>query len=307
MRGTVVLPDAAAGAPRVASPEGHGCPVDEGSDAMRTKGRAAVAAVVTAGLAAGAAATLAQEPVPEVTVELGARAATVAGADGLRPGVTTLVLGSADRRERTAAVIRLRPSVGAAELRRALRRSIRDPTDVRRFGTIVTDGGGRRGAAHRVTLTLDAGRYGIVDVTGRPTLRRVVTVAGEPRTTPAPAPAATFTLTDFRFAGPSEVAPGALVRWENRGRQFHHGVLLRLRSPGAAPRVIRQLRRGREPRSDLAGFAIGVGTIDRDVVNDVPAPTRAGTYVLACFLQDERVRRERPHVALGMVRELRVR
>ena len=274
---------------------------------MRTRGRAAVAAVVAAGLAVGAGATLAQEAVPEVTIELGARAATVEGAAGLRPGVTTLVIASADRRERAAALFHLNPSVTAAELRRALRRSIRQPADARRYGTIVTDGGGARGEPFRVTLNLEAGRYGIVDVTRRPTLRTVVTVAGDPRTTPAPAPAATMALTEFRFTGPGEVAPGALVRWENRGRQLHHGILLRPRQGVPARRVVRQLRRGREPRRDVAGFAIGVGTIDRGVVNDVPAPSRTGTYVLVCFLQDERVRRDRSHAQLGMVRVLRVR
>ncbi len=274
--------------------------------ATRTTAAVLAGAAIAGGMTGGS--SPAQEAVPEVRVGLGARATTVSGGEGLRPGVTTLAIASRDGRERTAAVLLMRPSVTPAQLRRALREGeIRQPADARRFGTIVTDGGGTRGEPYRVTLTTQAGRYGIVDVTTRPVLRTTFTVAGEPRATPAPEPAATVGLTDFRFEGPDAVAPGALVRWENRGEQLHHGVLLRLRRPARAARVVRALRRGREPRRELAGFAVGVGTVDRGVVNDVPAPTRRGTYVLACFLQDERVRRERPHVALGMVRVLRVR
>ncbi len=274
---------------------------------MGTRSRAAATVLAAAVIAGGAAVSVAQEPVPELTIELGARAASVTGGEGLRPGVTTVVLRSASSRERSAALLQLRPSVTAAELRRALRRSIRQPADARRYGVIVTDGGGAGDDAYRATLTLAAGRYAVVDTTARPTVRTVITVVGEPRTAVAPAPAATVGMTDFRFAAPDEVAAGALLRWENRGRQLHHGVLLRLRRARAAARVIRQLRAGREPRREVAGFATGVGTVDRGVVNDVAAPSRAGTYVLACFLQDERVRRERPHVELGMVRTLRVR
>ena len=142
---------------------------------------AVLAVAATAAVVTGGGASLAQEPVPEVTVELGARGATLEGTEGLRPGPTTFAIASADRRERTAALFLMRPSVSAAELRRALRREIRQPADARRFGTIVTDGGGTRDAPYRVTLTTTAGRYAVIDVRAGRSRRRLARAVGEPR------------------------------------------------------------------------------------------------------------------------------
>jgi hypothetical protein len=47
--------------------------------------------------------------------------------------------------------------------------------------------------------------------------------------------------------------------------------------------------------------------MDRGVANDVTGPTRAGTYLLVCFLPDERKRRGRAHVELGMGNVVRIR
>ena len=255
----------------------------------------------------GGATALAQTAPPAVDVTLGGRAATIEGADALPSGPTTLNLASR-RGEQFALVLRLKPGVTVAEARRAVPR-IRQPTAVRRFGTSVASGGARPGATYTTTVDLAPARYAIVTLG-----RRGAAVTGSFRVgdergdAVAPAPDATIVMGDFSFRAPRELPREGVVRWENRGRQFHEAAVFRLRPGANARAVVRTLRQGGEPRrQDIAGVASGIGIVDRGTVNDVATRLQPGDYVLACFLPDERAGHDHSHAEHGMVRRVVVR
>jgi hypothetical protein len=262
---------------------------------------AGVACVVAAGVA------LAQDTPPTVTITMGAKAVRVAGAGGLAPGETTLVV----RGRRPMALLELKPSVTPRELRRALARGIDEPAQARPYGTLVAGGNGTRRGPYTTTISLRARTYAVIDIAGRPKLRATFAAAGSPTTATAPTPDATVVMRDFVFDGPRTLPADGVVRWENRGRQIHEAILARLKPGTSAKPIVRLIRRGENPpRRVLAGFATGVGAVDRGTVNDVSTPMPPGSYVMVCFLPDERAgnrRRARPHTALGMVRAVRVR
>jgi hypothetical protein len=269
--------------------------------------RARLAALLAAAAASVAALAAAQEAPPEVSITMGPRGATVEGAAGLRPGPVTLAIGSRGGKVRTAAILRMKDDVSRARLARALRTSIQSPTDARRFGKLLGGGGGTGARPYRMTLELKAARYAVVDVTDRPTLREIFRVSGEPGTATAPEPAATVPMDDFSFDVPGPLEAGSLVRFDNVGRQMHEALFARPRAGVSARKVLRKLRNGRDPGNAFAGFPGGTSAMDRGVANDVLAPRRPGTYLLICFLDDERKRSDKAHVELGMGEVVRVR
>jgi hypothetical protein len=270
--------------------------------------RLGIAAVV-AGVAGVLGATaIAQEAPPEIAITMGPRAASVEGAEAVRPGPVTLTIGSRRKPVRTAAILQMKDGVTDAELARALKKSIKTPKDARRYGTLLGGGGGPGARPYRMTLELEAGRFAVVDITQQPTLRTTFTIAGEPGTAVAPEPATTVGMREFAFDVTGELTAGSLVRFQNDGRQMHEGLFARLRPGVKARKVLRTLRRGGDPGNVFAGFPGGVGAMDRGVANDVLAPPRPGAYLLLCFLEDERKGRgRRAHVELGMGEVVRVR
>jgi hypothetical protein len=271
---------------------------------MRTHHKLLAAASALAMVGGGAA--LAQSAPPTVTVDLAATRGAIGGADALGSGPTTLRLTSR-RGERFALVVELKPGVTPTAFGAAVRR-LRSPAGLRRYGRSIASGPARPGGAYTTTVTLAAATYGVVTVGDRGgRLVGTFTAGATPTGAVAPEPAAVVGMRDFRFEVPATLPANGIVRWENRGRQFHEGVVFRLRRGVDADAVVRKLRRGGEPRSEIAGMGTGVGLVDRGSVNDVATRMAPGTYVLACFLPDERSRRGRPHVALGMAQKVRVR
>jgi hypothetical protein len=119
---------------------------------------------------------------------------------------------------------------------------------------------------------------------------------------PANDPAATVTvrMLDFAFAGPAEWAQGDhLVRAANDGAQDHLFILHRL-NDGV---TLKQWMDAEKP-GQLSQRVGGLARTSPGQVAYFPATLSPGTYVLVCLIPDPAS--GKPHVELGMFREIRV-
>jgi hypothetical protein len=107
-------------------------------------------------------------------------------------------------------------------------------------------------------------------------------------------------LVDFAYVGPDHWAPGVQVlRIENTGRQDHQVRLARLRD-GAS---LQAWMMSDDPDTVATAIA-GMARVGPGQVAYLPVTLPPGRYVLSCLVAD--LRTKRPHVELGMVREIYV-
>lgn len=115
-----------------------------------------------------------------------------------------------------------------------------------------------------------------------------------------PVATVTVTMLDFAFAGSAEWAPGDhLVRASNDGAQDHLFILHRL-NDGV---TLKQWLDAEKP-GQLSQAVGGLARTGPGQVAYFPATLTPGTHVLICLIPDPAS--GRPHVELGMLREIRV-
>ncbi len=279
-----------------------------------TRRLAAASTLAAAALVAGATATSAQAPPApaEVRATFGApgKAPTIV-TQGIRPGVSHLVVSTSGKGERFFALARLKAGVTTTAFRRATNKELSGngiDKVVREMADLVASGRVAKGSAYRVTLDLSAARYVLMDATAeKATPQRAFDVAGEPTGAVGPDPVASIELRDFRFVPSSESIPAnGLVRFVHAGKQQHFVVAFRARSSAAGTQLVDAIRKNQEKRAEryMAGPpSEPVGLVSSGAVNDVPLKLKKGTYVLACFFESK-ASRNRAHSALGMVRKI---
>ena len=171
-------------------------------------------------------------------------------------------------------------------------------------------GGPEIGDTGEVVIQLTKGRYVLGCVTrGRDGHRhanagemKAITVTAPASGGEATAPHATqdVRLVDFAYVGPERWPAGAhLLRVENRGRQDHHLRIGRL----PAGSSLRNWLESDDPGSYATPVA-GVARLGPGEEAYLPVELPRGAYVLYCLVPDPIS--GRPHVALGMFRQIQV-
>ena len=126
-----------------------------------------------------------------------------------------------------------------------------------------------------------------------------------PATTGAhPVQQLTIITTDFTFDAPDSIPAGLTrVRLQNKGREYHHAQLIRLRDGGTIQELLDTL--GTEGKTVPAGtrYVGGPNVPAKDGWSDVTLTLRPGRYALICFVAgDDHV----AHLRKGMTRLLTV-
>jgi uncharacterized cupredoxin-like copper-binding protein len=267
------------------------------------------------GSAAGAAA--AQQPhaapsratVPVVTVT--ARDYAFDAPDTLAAGLTTLRLVNRGPELHHVQLLRLDGGRTLADLMAAFKAGGAPPTwshDVGGPNAPVP------GGQSEATVELKPGRYVIACFIPSPKgpphiakgMARELIVAPAARTAAAAraaSPQAVLTLTDYRFDFSRPLTAGRqLVRVRNTAQQSHEVLFVRL-APGKSAHDFvawAEQMAGPPPGQPVGGTT----AIERGGWNDVSLDLAPGDYALICFIPD--ARDGKPHLAHGMVRQLRV-
>ena len=252
------------------------------------------------------AAANAQDAPPTVTVTVAPKSATFEGADALKAGPTKLVFKVTGKGERGVALFKLKPGVDPDEMAKAAAK-IRQPADAHRYGSFVASTFIAGRETYTTTVDLPAADYVLADFTNRPAIRAGFTVAPERSTAVAPAPAATISMDDYRFDGPSTLPRNGVLRVDNDGKKIHHALLFRLAPKANARKIMAALRRGQEPpNSSYAGPPSAlVEIVSPGASNAVDAKLAPGRSLLVCFISDGA--RKPPHAALGMAKLVTVK
>ena len=125
---------------------------------------------------------------------------------------------------------------------------------------------------------------------------------------PAAAPAATanpvtFTATDYRFSGPSQIPAGLTVfRLENQGKELHHLVIARLDQGKTLDSLLAALKRPGPPPAWLR-FVGGPNAAEPGAGSNASTVMQPGQYAVICFIPTAA---GLPHVAKGMIGSLEV-
>ena len=267
-------------------------------------------ALIVVAAAGGLAVTIAgaqeaPQPPPTIQITMKPSSMDVVGEESLGVGPTRLVVNVPGRNERGFVLFELKTGVTREEAQRALPQ-VREPADAERLGRFVASAFVNGGDTYTTTISVRDGTYLLIDFTRRPVIRDDFVVGTAPNQADAPTPDAEITLEDYAFGGDTTLPRKGVVRVENTGRRIHHALAFRLRRGVNGRRVVRQIRRGGEPRRAFAGQAYAlVELVSRLTVNDVETSMAGGRYVLVCFVSNSR--RGKPHSQLGMVRLVRFR
>lgn len=278
---------------------------------MRDKliGSAAALSLAAAGAGAGVAAAVspAQEAPPTVGLAVSAKAVQVTGAEALKAGPTTLRFTAAGKGELAPAVLELKPGVTREQVAKAAKDL--GTMAGEKLGTLVAStffvGGG---APYSTTVDLDPGEHVVLNF-GRKgaTIAGSFTVGAERGTAVAPAPAATVSMKDYAFGGPSTLPRGGTIRVTNDGKVQHHALVLPLKKGVSTKRVLKDIRAGKEPAYALGGPPSALTeVVSPGTTNDVQTTaSRPGKYLLVCFLQNSP--KQPPHAVQGMAKVVTVK
>ena len=247
--------------------------------------------------------------VPVVTVT--ARDYAFDAPDTLAAGLTTLRLVNRGPELHHVQLLRLDGGRTLADLMTALKAGGAPPTWMHDVGGPNAPVPGGQAEA---TLELTPGRYVIACFIPSPKgpphivkgMARELIVAPAARTAAAARaarPHAVLTLTDYRFDFSRPLTAGRqLVRVRNTAQQSHEVLFVQL-APGKSAHDFAawaEQMAGPPPGQPVGGTT----AIARGGWNDVSLDLAPGDYALICFVPD--ARDGKPHLAHGMVRQLRV-
>ena len=238
----------------------------------------------------------------------------IEGARSVRSGAVRISVRNRGAKERGAQLIGVKGRHGVAEAFTALNK-VREgapmPSWLRWAGGI---GVVRTGSSSTFTVDLRPGSYYVVDRSfeGKPadlaalekSARLEVRQAGDDAELATPA--AAITATEYAFETRRLTASGAEVLLENRGAEPHDFVL----SPIVRGRTLKEVKafatgedESGPPPVDFENEVIS-GVLEGGSKQTMRLGLKPGRYALICFASDRRG--GPPHVAKGMIREVRV-
>ena len=114
----------------------------------------------------------------------------------------------------------------------------------------------------------------------------------------------TFTATDYRFSGPSEIPSGLTAfRLANKGKELHHLVIARLDEGRTFDSLLAVLKQPPGPPPAWLHFVGGPNATEPGAESDGSIMMKPGHYAVICFIPTAA---GVPHVAKGMVGSLEV-
>ena len=229
------------------------------------------------------------------------------------PGVNTITLRNDGAIDHHLQLFRLDPGKTTEELFAA----ISDPEAP--FPDWIFPAGGvgvlSSGLEASVTLDLRAGEYALLCFVDEPDgvphfvkgMAQGITVEGEEIVAEAPEEDVTITGRDFELQAPDTLEAGELtLRFTNAGQDIHEVIFARLPDgPDVSDEeiVAAFMEEGPPPFEGLPKFVGGVQAITPGASQLATLTLDASRYVLLCGIPNEE---GIPHLALGMIRQLRV-
>jgi len=276
---------------------------------LAPKKRAAALAASTVLIAAGSLAAVgsAQAALPTLTLTLTKTSITVGGST--QSGAVNVVTTATGVKEGIAVLFLLKPGFTVAEVETALKNGAgKDPNKASKYGSIVLDEEASSGKTSEAQTNLEPGQYVALggEGEGGPKLKEAftVTVAKSPATLPTPE--ATVRSIEFGFRGPTTLADGELVRFENEGFLVHMDIAFPVKSHSAAKKVVKDLLTGKE--KGIEKLAAGepfsfAGPLSSGSYQQETITAKPGWYVQACFMETQD---GRDHTRLGMERIIKI-
>jgi hypothetical protein len=261
-----------------------------------------VAAGSLIGVASAQAATL-----PTLTLALTKTSITVGGST--QSGAVNVVsTASAGVKEGSAILFLLKPGATVAEVESALKGGAgKDPNKATKYGTIVFDAEASSVAKNEAQTYLQPGNYVALGGGGEggPKLKEPFTVTAAASPAALPTPEATIRSIEFGFRGPTTLADGELVRFENEGYLVHMDIIFPVKNHSDAKKVVKDLLTGKEKGLEklITGEPFGAGPLSHEAFQQERITAKPGWYVQACFMETQD---GRDHTRLGMERIIKI-
>jgi hypothetical protein len=263
----------------------------------------AAAVAVSGALIVGGVSSAQSTTLPTVDIALTGTSITVSGS--LQSGAVN-VTSTTTSKDAEPTLFRLNPGVTADQVLAVLP-ALRDPNKLAAYGSIVFDADAPKGTT-TVQTVLPAGDYIAIDTQGPdPSKAPHTTFTVAPSEQPATLPAATSTVhaIDFGFRAPRTLRNGTVVRFQNDGFLVHMIFAIKAKNASDARRLITLLKAGEDSKAEKlsTGFESFLGPASSGAVQQMTLKAKAGTYVLACFMETQD---HREHTRLGMLRTVRI-
>jgi hypothetical protein len=273
----------------------------------KTTLRATLAAAALAGAGLCAVASAQAATLPTLTLALTKTSITVGGTT--QSGAVNIISTASGVKEASAILFLLKPGVTVAEVEGALKGGAgKDPNKATKYGSIVFDAEVTPAHPNEAQTTLVPGNYVALGGTGEggPKLKEPFTVTAAASPAVLPTPEATVRSIEFGFRGPTTLADGELVRFENEGFLVHMDIAFPVKSKADAKKVVKDLLTGKEKGIEklAAGEPFGfAGPISSGAYEQETITAKPGWYVQACFMETQD---GRPHTRLGMERIIKI-
>jgi hypothetical protein len=272
--------------------------------------RAAALAASTFVIAAGgliAAGSAQASTLPTLTLTLTKTSITVGGST--QSGAVNVVTTATGVKEGIAVLFLLKPGFTVAEVETALKNGAgKDPNKASKYGSIVFDAEATPGHTNEAQTLLQPGQYVALggEGEGGPKLKEPFTVTTSPTPAALPTPEATVRSIEFGFRGPTTLADGELVRFENEGYLVHMDIAFPVKNHADAKKVVKDLLSGKE--KGIEKLAAGqpfsfAGPLSHEAFQQETITAKPGWYVQACFMETQE---GVPHTRLGMERIIRI-
>lgn len=264
-----------------------------------------IASGLVVALCATTTASSAETTLPTVDVTLTGTAIAVGG--DLQSGAVNIAMTSTAK-DAEPTLVHLKPGVTADQVLAALRSGkVRDPNDAMPYGEIVFDASTPKGRRTIQTM-LPAGDYLALETHGSNPARfphSTFSVAQAAQPAALAKPKATIHAIDFAFRGPRTLHRGAVVRFQNDGYVVHMITAIRVRNARDARKLSAALKAGKDngARRLAIGAADFLGPVSHGGLDQMTITAKAGTYVLACFMDTQD---HREHTRIGMTRTIRI-
>ena len=272
----------------------------------KTTLRAMLAGAALAGAGLCAVASAQASTLPTLTLALTKTSITVGGTT--QSGAVNIISTGTGVKEGSAILFLLKPGATVAEVESALKGGAgKDPNKATKYGSIVFDAEVSSGQANEAQTILVPGNYVALGGVGEggPKLKEPFTVTAAASPAVLPTPEATVRSIEFGFRGPTTLADGELVRFENEGFLVHMDIVIPVKNHSDAKKVVKDLLAGKEKGIEklIIGQPFGAGPLSHEAFQQTTITAKPGWYVQACFMETQD---GRPHTRLGMERIIKI-
>jgi hypothetical protein len=246
-------------------------------------------------------------PLPTLTLALTKTSVTIGGT--LQSGAVNVAATATGTKEAAAVLFQLKPGVTPDELYAFLKTpKEKDLNNTGKYGSIVFDVEVKPGKTSEAQTVLQPGTYIALNGEGEGAPKALTSFTVTAAASPAvlPTPEATVRSIEFGFRGPTTLADGELVRFENEGFLVHMDIAAPVKSKSAAKKAVKDLLTGNEKGLGklIAGEPVTFfGPASPGAYQQETITAKPGWYVQVCFMETQD---GRPHTRLGMERIIKI-